>query len=160
MLTSTFTIDNSKNLQLVAGLSDLTTIVIVIRKPRGSAFYICVEDWELFSEKLQQIDRKTDATFFQGSYMCATTTPQQHLILSYHQSWMDRLLHNEAFAITLSAKATSNLLNLLPTINAVLDKMKDFTTVNGVDDVPPRIESHPPLDAVDSVGFYLESISN
>lgn len=156
MLTSSFMIDNVKNVQVVVGLSDLTTTVIVLRKPRGTPFYICADDWELFSDKLHQIDRKLDATFFHRTHLCATTTPQQHLILSYYPSWVDRLLHSEPPSITLSAKATSNLKNLLPKIKSVLDKMQDFTAVSGGNGllvnpiIPPPLDAIPPFD----VAFY------
>ena len=155
MLTSSFVIDKTN--KITVGLSDLTTAVIVFRKPRGAPFYITSHDWELFTDRLQQADRKQDTTFFQGTYMSASSTPQQHLILSYYVNWLDQLLHVEPYHIALSAKATTNLINLIPTINSVLDKMKDFTAVSGGNGLVNNPASPPPQPRLlYDLGFYEE----
>ncbi|KAF6197420.1 hypothetical protein GE061_020217 [Apolygus lucorum] len=158
MLTSTFVIDKVKNLQLVVGLSDLTTPLIVIRPQRSPPFYICIADWELLSRQLPQIERKADNTFLHGSYMSATTTPQQHLILAYHPNWLDRLLHTEPHSITLNAKPTSNLVSLISTIDAVLEKMKDLTSGGGGGTLPYYQERSSTTPIID-LGFYEETPS-
>ena len=163
MLTSTFVLDRVRKLHLVVGLSDITTAVVMIGTKRQSSipFYISTGDWELLSYKLPRADRKADATFFHGSYMTASTTPQQQVILSYYPSWLDRLLHREPFSITLNAKATSVLTSLMPTIDAVIDKMRDLTSGGGSSSLtlpplgsysPPSAPPPPPTP----MGFYKE----
>lgn len=155
MLTSSFSIDKVKNVKLIIGLSDLTTIVFVVRKHRETPFYITSDDWELFNVKLREVKRKVDTTFFYGTNMCVSTTEQQHLIMSYYQSWVNKLLHNEPHSLTLSAKATTNLINLLPTINSVVEKMRDFTAVSGVNGLAHNSMNLPPSPTFNN-GFYAE----
>ncbi|KAF6215675.1 hypothetical protein GE061_000006 [Apolygus lucorum] len=57
-----------RNLQLVVGLSDLTTPLVVIRPQRSTPFYFSAADWELLSRQLPQAERKADNTFLHGKY--------------------------------------------------------------------------------------------
>lgn len=168
LLTSAFSLDDrAKRIQIVVGLASTENVVVVIKPPRSPSFILSSDDWNLLGERLRVLageSELTDIGFYDMNNCKMMYTPQRQLTLTYYPSWKDILLNAAPQSLTLSAKATGTLVNMLSTINSIVTRMSSlaaFTSAGQVGTTIPSISEtnadySTQLAAPEDFGFYNE----
>lgn len=130
LLASSYNLDRSGKRRITLGLIDFSTPVICISTSPKSLFYIIIRDWEHLTKHLLQLDsvKQENHIIYSGYRLVASYTSKKELVLSYHHSWLDELLHRKPQSVKLSQLEVGTLCNTVPSIYTLLNRLRHLSS--------------------------------